>query len=340
MGRLCFISRAYRNRTSSGNKAKSDYEDILTAAGAVNLGLERTYGDGKARGFVRNLAGVVAAAARLRPGDTLVLQYPVKKYFAVVCRVARMRGARTVALIHDLGSWRRRKLTVAQELRRLDNADVVAATNPVMAQWLAEQGFPEEKLLALGLHDYLSDAQPPEAAPTDLGSVAYAGALNMRKNAFLLEMKELKGVHVELYGSLKDYTPEHITAHGFVEPDAFIRGAKGAWGLVWDGDSLDACTGAWGEYLSVNTPHKSAFYLRAGLPLIVWSRSAIAPIVRERGIGLCVDSLRELPDLLASITLERYRALRASALREGERAARGENLRALLASPPIASRPE
>ncbi len=62
--------------------------------------------------------------------------------------------------------------------------------------------------------------------------------------------------------------------------------------------------------------------------------------MRERGIGLCVDSLRELPDLLASITPECYRALRASALREGERAARGENLRALLASPPIASRPE
>lgn len=330
MTRLCYISRAYRDRTTAGNKAKSDYEDILAAEGAVNLGLRRTYGRGAVATFVRNLAGVARFAMRVRHGDTVVLQYPVKKYFSLLCRLARMRGARTVALVHDLGSCRRRKLTVAQEMRRLGRADVVAATNPVMAAWLVEQGMPAEKTEALGLHDYLSPAVPPAAAPADLMAVAYAGSLNLRKNSFLLKMAEVPGVRVELYGSLRDYRPEHIREHGFVEPDAFIAGAAGAWGLVWDGDSLDACTGDWGGYLRLNTPHKSAFYLRAGLPLIVWSRSAIAPIVREQGLGLCVDSLRELPALLASVSAARYAELRAAALRAGSAASRGTNLRTLL----------
>lgn len=330
MGRLCYLSRAYRNGTSAGNKAKSDYEDILVAHGAVNLGLRRSYGGGKTRIFLRNLVGVARFALGVRRGDTVVLQYPVKKYFRLLCGVARLRGARTVALVHDLGSWRRRALTVAQELKRLGHADVVAAANGVMADWLVGKGFPAGKTCALGLHDYLSEARPAARVPQDLTDVTYAGALNLRKNSFLLEMKELQSIHVELYGELRDYEPEHIRVHGFVEPDDFIRSAQGAWGLVWDGDSPDSCTGAWGEYLSVNTPHKSAFYLRAGLPLIVWSGSAIAPIVRERGIGVCVDSLHELPELLGGMSAERYSAMRRAALAEGEKAACGGNLTALL----------
>ena len=336
-GRLCYLSRRYRDRRTAGNKAKSDYEDILAGCGAVNLGLRRSYGRGAVATFVRNLAGVARYVLSVRRGDTVVLQYPVKKYFSLLCRVARWRGARTVALVHDLGSCRRRKLSEAQELRRLGRADVVAATNGAMAQWLEERGMPAHRLEALGLHDYLSDAEPREPQAAALTEVAYAGSLNMRKNAFLLRLAELGlALTVHLYGTLRDYDPadgtaSHIHEHGFVAPDDFIAGAEGAWGLVWDGDSLDGCTGDWGGYLRVNTPHKSAFYLRAGLPLIVWSRSAIAPIVRERGLGLCVESLRDLPQALAAVTPEQYAAMRSAALAAGAEAAAGANLRALLA---------
>ena len=130
MGRLCYLSRAYRNGTSAGNKAKSDYEDILVAHGAVNLGLRRSYGGGKARIFLRNLVGVARFALGVRRGDTVVLQYPVKKYFRLLCGVARLRGARTVALVHDLGSWRRRALTVAQELKRFFAGKVYSVVIP------------------------------------------------------------------------------------------------------------------------------------------------------------------------------------------------------------------
>jgi len=336
MTRLCYISRRYRDCVSAGNKAKSDYEDILVAEGAVNLGLARSYGRGKVAAFLLNLAGVVRYAACVRRGDIVVLQYPVKKYFSLLCRLARLRGARTVALVHDLGSCRRRRLSVEQEMRRLGHADMVAATNSVMARWLVAHGLSEERVEALGLHDYLSPAEPPAQRCGSLSDIAYAGSLNMRKNSFLLRMVELDApLRVHLYGSLKDYSPAdgtatHIVEHGFVAPEAFIAGAQAAWGLVWDGDSPDACTGDWGGYLRLNTPHKSAFYLRAGLPLIVWSESAIAPIVRERGLGLCVGSLRELPEVLAGITPADYDAMRAAALAAGAEAARGCNLRRLL----------
>lgn len=338
MTRLCYISRRYRDRLTAGNKAKSDYEDIAASLGAVNLGLPRSYGGGKVRTFFENLAGVMRFALKVRRGDTVFLQYPVKKYFTLICRIARMRGAVTVALIHDLGSCRRRKLTVEQEIRRLNHADTVIATNAVMERWLVEHGI-ASRHDSLGLHDYLSDAEAAPEATGEAMSVAYAGSLGMRKNAFMLELgKEKLGLTLHLYGSLDAYRAtgagkeaEGIIEHGFTPADCFIESAQGRYGLVWDGDSLDECRGPWGEYLRLNTPHKSSFYLRAGLPIIVWEHSAIAPIVRERGIGLTVGSLRDLPRALASITPEQYADMRARVLRTASEIASGANLRAVLA---------
>lgn len=334
MSRLVYLSRQYRDCRTAGNKAKSDYEDILSRAGAVNLGLPRTYAPGKVSGFLNNLTSVMNCCMRLRRGDVLVLQYPVKKYFTVLCRCAHRRGATVVALIHDLGSWRRRKLTVAEELRRLECADVVVATNPAMLEWLDRHGLSGVRTQALGLHDFLSPAKPWEGPLPGLENIAYAGSLNMRKNAFLPEMSKIAGnLKIHLYGTMSDYDPSrgntgHIVEHGFISADDFIAhaGSDSAWGLVWDGPSTQSCQGPWGGYLAVNTPHKSAFYLRAGLPLIVWSESAIAPIVRRRELGLCVDSLDNLAATIAAVTPARYAQMRGNALRAGNEAAEGRNL--------------
>ena len=123
--RLCYISRNYYNLTSAGNKAKTDNEDTLSEMGATNLGLQRTVNNSKILAFFLDLAGVLRACCLLKKGDVLFLQYPVKKYFSFLCHVARWKGARTISLIHDLGSFRRRKLTVEQEITRLSNCNYI-----------------------------------------------------------------------------------------------------------------------------------------------------------------------------------------------------------------------
>ena len=153
MERICYISRNYRGLTTSGNKAKTDYEDTLAEMGAVNLALRRTTYRNKVVTFLLNLMGIMKYTFCVRKDDVLVLQYPLKKYFTFVCRVAHWRKARVIALIHDLGSMRRRKLTVGQEISRLSNADYVIASNEVMKQWLEQKGL-TIPMGALGLHDY------------------------------------------------------------------------------------------------------------------------------------------------------------------------------------------
>ena len=111
-------------------------------------------------------------------------------------------------------------------------------------------------------------------------------------------------VKFHLYGNMEDYDAvakdKNIIWHGFMNADDFIKQVRGNFGLVWDGDSLEECHGDFGSYLKYNTPHKASFYLRAGLPIIVWKESAIAPLVEEKGVGFAINSLKELPGRLAA----------------------------------------
>ena len=332
--RLCFISRNYRGVESSGNKAKTDNEQTLRLMGATNLGLPTTYYNNKVLTFFLDLAGIIRALCRLRRNDMLLLQYPVKKYFSFLCRVARWRGARPVALIHDLGSMRRRKLTVQHEIRRLSRAEYIIASNETMARWLHEQGL-KRPIGALGLFDYRSQAVASQhKTSTDaVPSLVYAGVLARRKNTFLLQLCRQASPHyrLDIYGN-RDGLPglvenEQMRIHGFMPAEDFIAGVEGDFGLVWDGDSTESCTGSFGEYLRWNSPHKVSFYLRAGLPIIIWREAAVASIIEQEGIGLCIDSLSELDTLLPTITPEQMETMRMNVRRISEKLAQGGFLR-------------
>lgn len=327
--RLCYISRCYRDKASAGNKAKTDYETILAGMGAKNLGLKQRIASGKISTFFLNLAGVVKYIFSLRRGDIVVLQYPVKKYFSFLCLAAHMRRAKTVAFVHDLGSCRRKKISVATEMKRLNRASHVIAANEVMEQWLVDHGL-KAKHSSLGFHDYLCEAMPQNQAHHAPWRLTYAGSLNTRKNSFILELNSIH-TPVCLYGWLGAYngatsSTSHITELGYTTPEQFISSAQGDFGLVWDGPSLSSCTGDWGEYLALNTPHKCSFYLRAHLPLIVWSGAAVAPEVKRRGLGLCIDSLDRLPAILSNISAEQYASMQANVATIAKEIASGQHM--------------
>ncbi len=311
--RLCYVSRNYYDATSAGNKAKTDYEKILECHGARSIGLPRKVSSGKVGAFFYNLASIVISGIRMKRGDVIVIQYPLKKYFTIICKMAHLRRAHVLVLIHDLGTFRRKKLTVAQELQRLSHADYIIATNEVMADWLRQQGL-KIPVGSLGLHDYLSSScAKPHVSEPKKGewNIVYAGSLNMRKNAFVYQLPTLsQHVVFHLYGNSTDlssiWDKPNIVWHGYMPSEIFISGVRGDFGLVWDGDSLDCCDGAFGSYLRYNTPHKASFYLKAGLPLIVWSQSAIAPVVRQLKIGVVVSSLKEIDAVLGQITPPAY----------------------------------
>ena len=137
---ICYLSRNYRGVDNAGNKAKTDIEQIMESHGFRNVGLKQTRYRNVVVAFCRTLFSVLKSILCLRKGDVLVLQYPLKKYYAFVCNMAHLRGCKVVTLIHDLGSFRRKKLTIPQEIARLDHSDCVIVHSERMRDWLLEHG--------------------------------------------------------------------------------------------------------------------------------------------------------------------------------------------------------
>lgn len=309
-----YLSRNYQN------KAKNDIEVILTEMGFKGIGVKRKANQNGISDFFATLFSVLKCPFCLQNGDILLLQYPFKKYFSLVCKLAHLKGAKVLCLIHDLGSFRRKKLSVKQENKRLSNADYLIVHNTIMKNWLSDNGC-KVKMGILGIFDYLSSTTAVDknviAKPF---RVMYAGGLAMRKNAFLYDFGEcIKSYSLDLYGKGFELElakePEHITYKGFVDSDELIATSDSDFGLVWDGASVDACTGNWGEYLQYNNPHKTSLYIRCGLPVIIWKKAALATFIEREGVGVAIDSLKELDSYFSEISIDDYAKMKENVLR-------------------------
>ena len=142
-------------------------------------------------------------------------------------------------------------------------------------------------------------------------TVVYAGALGYDKNRFLYELDRLpRQWHLSVYGkgfeTDKIFNKEYFSYNGFLPADQLISSVQGDFGLVWDGDSYATCVGNYGEYLQYNNPHKVSLYVRCHLPLIIWEKAALAPFIKEKEIGICINSLEELDGKLEKLTVDDY----------------------------------
>lgn len=315
-----FLSKNYKDTASAGNKAKTDIEQILIGLGYENAGLRQTHYSNSVVSFLLTLTGVFKVFFSVSPGSVLVLQYPLKKYFTFVCRMAHWRGCKVVTIIHDLGAFRRKKLTVAQEIKRLGFSDYLIVHNRFMKQWLTDNGY-RNPMGCLEIFDYLSETEASPRPPKQSNSyqVIYAGGLSYKKNRFLYEMDLVICTwNFHLYGGgfelERIQNKDHFVYKGFVPSDRLIATAEGDFGLVWDGVSPTTCSGTFGEYLQYNNPHKTSLYIRCHLPVIVWSKAAMAAFVREHQIGLCIDSLEELNERLPLVTKTEYAAMQSNVI--------------------------
>lgn len=188
----------------------------------------------------------------------------------------------------------------------LELADQLIVHNQAMKDFFLSKGLPEGKLVVLGIFDYLTELEPDEARFSK--SVTIAGNLSPYKSPYIEKIGELEGISFDLYGPnyVQQDSGEQVRYHGSFPPDQLPSQLKQGFGLVWDGDSIDECNGPFGNYLRYNNPHKLSLYIASGLPVIVWRQAALAGFVEERGLGLVVDSLREISLILAKLDQTTY----------------------------------
>ncbi len=308
-------------------------ERIMDDMGFINIGCRPTFTKNKILGFLYTLRSVIVGLCNLRRGDYLMLFYPFKKYYSFICRVARFKGVKLITLIYDFGYYRRKKVTREQEKRRLSKNDYLLVVNKHMKQELIDQNY----TMPVGifhLWDVLSDS--PDTKPVEKTKlshpveVIYAGKLVPGLHDFLYVLdREAPPQNYEytVFGSSffegQIVHKDKIRGVGYIPTDEIIKTTTGDWGLVWYGNSIEGIDGVYGEYLRLTTSHKPCTYMRCHIPVISWSQAAFADFVKEHKVGICIDSLDQLDEILPNISQEEYNVMKNNAIEVSNKLEKG-----------------
>ncbi len=298
---------------TAASKAREDCIRILNSLGIHPINIPYFAGN-KSGVLVRAVRQAVyikaylALLIKVKKDDTLILQHPFKqnawlRHFAV--RRLYKKGVRVVRIIHDLDSVRQ-GLT-AKHLRQDDDelalySSSIICHNDKMLELLVQRGVKRDKLICLELFDYLTEHY---SLPNgNKNEIIIAGNLDKAKSGYIYSLPasplkyKLYGVN---YSGAKN--AEYVGAYPADELPLYL---SGGFGLVWDGSSPLTCSSDTGNYLKYNNPHKLSLYLACGLPVVVWSKSATASIVKKYAVGITIDSLADLYDRILNISDEEY----------------------------------
>lgn len=264
--------------------------------------------------------------------DSLVVyQYPsfsrlLDRYF--IKKMIDKKNVTTIVIIHDLESLRNYSESdkdIKEELSFLSKFDFVIAHNTKMKSWL-EDNSDCMNILTLELFDYKNFSPMTSEANRE---IAFVG--NLKKSSFLSNLSI--NTNISLYGvnPQKTYST-NIFYKGVFPPDLLGEQINETFGLVWDGDSIESCTGIVGNYIKYNNPHKASFYLSMGMPIIIWTKAALAEFVIENNCGFVVNSLDELDMKMSMLTNEELILMKRNAEKIGIKVRNGFYINKILES--------
>lgn len=326
-----FITKNYKAQFSAAGKAKIDCEQTLERIGFKNIGLNRTTFSNSIIGSILTFTGTFIGLIRLKKGSTICIQYPIKKYYNIIVKIAKLKKCKVITIIHDLRSHRKGKVSVKTEINSLNRNNVIISHNSFMSSWLKSNRI-NTKTVDLEIFDYLSNLNKNTNTHKSLSekySLVFAGVLEKRKNGFIYALDNLHPKHFmfNLYGigfnKNKLSSESIINYKGFFPADEVVNKLSGNFGLVWDGISTEECAGNFGEYLKINNPHKTSLYLRAGLPIIIWDQAALSKFVTDNKVGISISSLKNLDEKLEQLTDKEYLKMKENALIIGEKIGNG-----------------
>ena len=326
---------------NAGNKARNDVEEIVKREGyqLLLLTVEDWYQMGTVKAQQHKAKALAQAFSQLKSGDQLLIQFPMLHHSFFTTRLVRKiqrRGVQVYFIIHDLEALRYANLDTVplkhkirvhlQESSLLKVADGVIAHNPIMKSVLVEKGIPEHKLVSLEIFDYLIPNYQEKGGLSKDQPIIVAGNLAQEKAGYLYQLPARPAYNLYGVGFDESRALANETYFGSFLPDELPAALVGGFGLVWDGDSAETCSGVFGEYLRYNNSHKASLYLALGFPLVVWKQSALSHFVLENGCGIAVESLYDLSQALEQLDDKDYQDLLVNTRRIGQKIRDGSYL--------------
>lgn len=319
------IYETSKEKNHAGSKATADIETIAEELGYepvyIKMITEDTSIQAKVKRQVQWMVDWVNAYDEIGDSAVVLLQCPFHhrqlRREETLLKLKKEKNAGFICVVHDVEELRGYRFNdyYKKEFEfMLQNADVLIVHNEVMKDYFISCGYPADRIVSLGIFDYLHDNK--EKLPEFRKKITIAGNLDTEKCRYLTGLTELKDVEIDLYGSNFDRSlkkSKNIDYRGSLAPAKIPKVLKSGFGLVWDGTSIDGCQGESGQYLKYNNPHKLSLYLSAGLPVVIWKDAAEASFVMQNGVGIAVSSLYEMEEILNGMSDAEYREMAENA---------------------------
>lgn len=318
MKKAVFTIEEYDGANNAGPKAKEDIDYFLK-----KQGFEIIHQKFNVHSKLAKLKDAYFTVPKLFANqnfDELYFQYPTYSSFLMKRLVKRMREKtnKLYFIVHDVESLRLfqgdKDYWIGE--RALFNAtDGLIVHNRVMKKWLADNGV-SVPMVELGIFDYKNSHELNQALHYNR-SVCFAG--NLQKSDFLKKI-ELDDSKLELFGANPSSSYNSgVHYNGQMSPDELPKKLVQDFGLVWDGNKINICSGKFGNYMRYNNPHKVSLYLSCGLPVIIWSKAALAPFISENKLGLVVDTLENLDQVLNDLSIDEYLTYKKNVLKMAQK---------------------
>lgn len=302
---IATISESAVNGTNAGSKAKDDIIEIAKKVGYEPMIINNPPSHlNKLSFLLKSYTGGLKSQYKT-DADLIVFQYAGYFNFTTDISLKELRkfnpNAKIILLIHDVSALRyQHDKDWQREYKLFNSVDGLIVHNDKMKKWLADHGI-KVPMITLKIFDYLTDLPIND---NDFNKkVVFAG--NLEKSTFLTKLDI--NTQVDLFGPkpAENY-PQNITYQGVKKPAELAEFLTQSFGLVWDGDSIHECDGLMGNYEKYNNPHKVSLYLSSGLPVILWKQAALADFITENNLGIAIDDLANLDEVINQITPEQY----------------------------------
>ena len=337
-----FIDIKQEKRKTAGVKAPDDIAQICRDAGMTEFAMP-ALPQNRSKLYIKVWLFFVCTAywrrlkKKIQKGDWVIYQHPMYgiRIAEKMIPAIQKKGARCIALIHDLETLRKGIANLSEynqsraeigDTILLKHFDNVICHNEKMKDYLLKTGFKNEQLVSLEIFDYLTNYVPGKKTKGEKPSITIAGNLHSGKSKYIYDIPDVNNnLDIHLFGVNYDESKQKngMKYNGAFAPDELPAHLTGDFGLVWDGDTAKTCGGNTGEYLKYNNPHKTSLYLVAGMPVIVWSKAAIADFVLQHRIGIAVDSLYHLDEIIHNVTNEQYQEMQTNAINLSEKLRHG-----------------
>lgn len=309
------IEEVTHNLNHAGSKATADVAEIATKLGFKKITIRMdNIKSGLVNKIIRQKEFFIDwenAYKLIEPNSVVLLQHPfhypqlIRK--KILFNLKKKKKIKFICVVHDVEQLRGNCSSYYNKEFRtmLVISDVLIVHNERMKQFFITKNYSPEKIICLNIFDYLIPNYNFKL-PNFEESISIAGNLDINKAKYLGKLHEIN-YKFNLYGpNFNLEKSKNINYHGVVSPEQLPNLLNSGFGLVWDGESIESCSGIFGNYLKYNNPHKLSLYLASGLPIIIWDKSAEAKFVNKNKVGITISSLRDIAEILNNFDEDRY----------------------------------